>query len=115
MYTSAILLGLLPTVFAHMGLFHESGFGFNGDGYSLADPLAGKSFDQWWFHGNLNTPKVATIANKSTGNLNQKPTGTPMSLPAGGTVTVEVACHKDFTSYGNKGDGKNACPTDSKS
>lgn len=38
-----------------------------------------------------------------------------MSLPAGGTVTVEIACNKDFTSYGKKGDGKNACPTDSKS
>jgi len=63
MYTSAILLGLLPTVFAHLGLIHESVFGFNGDGYTLVEPLSGKSFDQWWFHGNLNTPKVATIAN----------------------------------------------------
>ncbi|CUS15635.1 unnamed protein product [Tuber aestivum] len=96
MYMFAILLAVLPTAFAHQGLWHPSVFGFNGDGYSLVEPLAGKSFDQWWFHG----------------NLNQKPTGQPMSLPAGGTATVEIACNKDFTSYGTKSDGRDACPTD---
>ncbi|RPA98525.1 hypothetical protein L873DRAFT_1032902 [Choiromyces venosus 120613-1] len=86
MYTSAVLLGMLPMAFAHMGLWDPSAFGFNGDGYTLVEPLSGKPFNQWWFHG----------------NLNQKPTGPPMSLPAGGTVTVEIACNKDFTSFGKK-------------
>lgn len=52
MYTSAILLGVLPIAFAHMSLQDPSAFGFNGDGYTLAEPLSGKPFDQWWFHGN---------------------------------------------------------------
>ncbi|KAG0137833.1 hypothetical protein HOY82DRAFT_546832 [Tuber indicum] len=99
MYTSAILLGMLPMAFAHLGLWHESVFGFNGDGYTLVEPLSNLPFERWWFHG----------------NLDKKPTGQPMSLPAGGVATLEIACNKDFTSYGSQGDGRNACPTDTPS
>ncbi|KAL7269184.1 hypothetical protein RUND412_008158, partial [Rhizina undulata] len=96
MYKATVLLGMLSVAFAHIGLWHPSAFGFNGDGYTLVEPLSGLPFDKWWFHG----------------NLAQKPTGDPMELPAGGKVTVELACNKDYTSYGKGGDGKSACPTD---
>lgn len=36
--------------------------------------------------------------NTYTGNLDKKPTGSPMALPAGGSVTVELACNKAYSS-----------------
>ena len=48
-------------------------------------PLADMTFEQWWFHGYLNTmpPHEDDI----------------MQLPAGGSQTLELACNKAYTSY----------------
>ncbi|KAA8892561.1 hypothetical protein FN846DRAFT_789115 [Sphaerosporella brunnea] len=93
---ATLLSTLLSLANAHMGMFHPSVLDFDGNGYDLVTPLSNLPFEQWWFHGDLNKP-------------------TPTSsfpLPAGGTVTVELACNKEFTSYGDSGDGEDACPTD---
>ncbi|KAH8154297.1 uncharacterized protein LAJ45_02065 [Morchella importuna] len=95
MFSKALILALIPTAFGHMGLFHPSAYDFNGDGYTLVEPLSGQSFNSWWFHGNIG---------KSTGEV--------MELPAGGSVSLELSCNKQFTSYGNAGDGSTACPDD---
>lgn len=96
MFSKALLLALVPTAFGHMGLFHPSAYDFDGDGYSLVTPLSGLSFNDWWFHG----------------NLGKAGSGTPMELPAGGSVSLELSCNKRFTSYGSDGDGTTACPDD---
>ena len=100
MHASTLLLSLLPSLAtAHIAMWHPSVLDFNGDGYTAATPLSEKPFSQWWFHGMLN-----------------KPTPTEdFRLPVGQSVTVELACNKDFTSWGSQGDGQNACPTDTPS
>lgn len=108
MYTKALILALLPTAFCHIGLWDPSVFDFNGDGYTLVTPMSGLSFNDWWFHGMLLSfdpsygyALLVTFRieiNTYTGNLNKKPTGSPMALPAGGSVTVELACNKAYSS-----------------
>lgn len=97
--SSAVFLALLPAVaYAHIGLWNPAALDFEGDGYSLATPLSEKSFDQWWFHGN--TAKSASAYKN------------PLSLPAGSSVTVELACEKSFSSYGKKTSSSSPCPAD---
>ncbi|KAI5803377.1 hypothetical protein DFH27DRAFT_555513 [Peziza echinospora] len=98
---AAVLIGsFLPAVMGHIAIWHPSVYGFNGNGYTLVEPLSNLPFNKWWFHGQLdNAPK------------NQV-----MQLPAGGQVTIEHACNKEFTSYGkNKNGNNNPCPPDTPS
>ncbi|KAI5797814.1 hypothetical protein EDC01DRAFT_744311 [Geopyxis carbonaria] len=99
LHSLALTLALaLPLTHAHIGLWHPAALDFGGDGYSLVEPLSGKSVADWWFHGNLDKADAALAAE-------------PMSLPAGGAVTVELACNKDATSYGSN-PSDSPCPTD---
>lgn len=41
--------------------------------------------------------------------------GAALELPAGGEVNVELACNKDFTSFGGQGGGNDPCPPDTPS
>ncbi|RPB25037.1 hypothetical protein L211DRAFT_134950 [Terfezia boudieri ATCC MYA-4762] len=99
--TMIVIVGsFLPVALAHIGMWHPSVYGFNGDGYSIAEPLSEKGFDKWWMHG----------------QKNKKPKdGAVFELPAGGQVTVELACNKQYTSFGNEGGGNNPCPPDTPS
>lgn len=47
---------------------------------------------------NVHSSGCGIEANTDAGNLAKKPTGAPMSLPAGGSVTVELACNKAYSS-----------------
>jgi hypothetical protein len=47
-------------------------------------PLAGMTFDQWWFHGHKNYPPHPEDV---------------FELPAGQSVVAELACDKGATSY----------------
>jgi hypothetical protein len=96
----ALLISLLPlAAHAHMGMWHPSVLDFDGDGYTLVTPLSKLPFSDWWFHGLLSSPTPSSV----------------FSLPAGGSVTVETACRRAYSSYGNEGDGKDGCPTDTPS
>lgn len=60
-------------------------------------------FDDWWFRG--------------PGYRNLPPVnGDVMNLPAGGSITFEIACHYAWTSYGyattEPGSKLDACPAD---
>lgn len=90
MFLLSIALTLIWTriVQSHMALWHPSMYGFNeGDGYLPVEPLANKPFSEWWFHGYTDKPPADSEV---------------MQLPAGQTVTVEIACNKEFTSYGSR-------------
>ncbi|KAG8773011.1 hypothetical protein FRC12_002776 [Ceratobasidium sp. 428] len=64
-------------------------------------PLRSLDFNAWWMHGHMDNPP-----NK----------GDVFQLPAGQTVTTEIACTKAATSYfasgegGDVQDGNNVCP-----
>lgn len=92
-----------------IAIFHPSMYGFNVtnpdpsfsyDNRPVA-PLTDYTFDQWWFHGHLGFPPNE---------------GDYFDLPAGQTVTTELACDKGLTSYfasspgGDVRDGNNPCP-----
>jgi len=49
-------------------------------------PLSGLPFDKWWWHGYLDFPP--------------KDPNSVMNLPAGKTITVQLADNSDFTSLG---------------
>lgn len=100
-----LFLALLPAAFGHIGLWNPSVFDFDGDGYTLVTPMSGLPFNEWWFHGMSlsfysygDMVLVEIKTNHYIGNLDKKPTGSPMALPAGGSVTVELACNKAYTS-----------------
>lgn len=59
-------------------------------------PLDSLPFNRWWFHG----PEAR----------NDKPKA-PKQIQSGGTLTLELACNKDFTSYGTK-TSNDPCPSD---
>ncbi|KAF8321095.1 hypothetical protein DL93DRAFT_2130483 [Clavulina sp. PMI_390] len=96
---TALGAALISSTSAHISLYHPSMWGFNattdtpfyGDGVPGLDdnrpvvPLMNRTFEQWWFHGYLNTmpPHEDDI----------------MQLPAGGSQTLELACNKAYTSY----------------
>lgn len=92
---------VLPVAMAHIGLFDPAAFDFDGNGYSLVEPLANLPFDRWWFHGNKNKQPKAGVA--------------PVNLPAGGKVTLQFSCNKRFTSFGGGGSNNNPCPSDTPS
>jgi len=97
MHASKLILSLLPSLAAaHMAMWHPSVLDFYGDGYTAVTPLANLSFSEWWFHGMLDRPRPSES----------------FILPVGQSVTVETSCRKDSSSYGTKGDGKNACTLD---
>lgn len=83
-----------------VAMWHPSVYGFNGDGYSIAVPLADNNFEQWWMHGQKN---------------NKPKDGAVLELPAGGEVTIELACNKQYTSFGGGGEGNDPCPPDTPS
>lgn len=60
-------------------------------------PLADQSYPQWFMHGFQNDQPREV-----------------MDLPAGGQVTIETTCRKDFTTYGSQttdaNDPMSACP-----
>ncbi|RPA80138.1 hypothetical protein BJ508DRAFT_199625, partial [Ascobolus immersus RN42] len=91
---------LPATVMGHIAMWHPSVYGAeDGYGHELATPLADMGFSQWWFHGKLSSKPSEVL-----------------ELPAGGSVTVELACNRKFTSMGNTNDGSNnPCPVDTPS
>ncbi|KAB5593995.1 hypothetical protein CTheo_2596 [Ceratobasidium theobromae] len=102
-----IILPQLVSVGAHSALWHPSMYGFNvtkanddRDNRPVV-PLKFMDFKTWWMHGHMDAPP-----NK----------GDVFQLPAGQTVTTEIACTKAATSYWESGeggdirDGNNVCP-----
>lgn len=79
---------------AHMGMWHPSVYGFSQTDYELVTPLANKPFSQWWFHGYTNDKPAAV-----------------MKIVPGSNLTVQIACSKGSTTYGNS-PSKDACPGD---
>ncbi|WWC60981.1 uncharacterized protein I303_103558 [Kwoniella dejecticola CBS 10117] len=92
--TSA-LIALLPLARAHMSMWAESMYGFS-QSYEPVTPLSGKSFNEWWFHG----------------NANDKPSAVTTLVP-GQDLTLEMACQKGYTSFGSGNPTDDACPGDS--
>ncbi|WVW82928.1 hypothetical protein I302_104943 [Kwoniella bestiolae CBS 10118] len=88
------LITLLPLAKAHMSLWIDSMYGFD-QSYEPVTPMAGLSFDQWWFHG----------------YANDQPSAVTTLIP-GNDLTVEIACQKGYTSYGGN-PTSDACPGDS--
>ncbi|TCD64054.1 hypothetical protein EIP91_004603 [Steccherinum ochraceum] len=80
----------LLQVNAHASIWHPSMWGFNvtDKTYSYDNrpvtPLVDYTFDQWWFHGHLDHPPHKDDF---------------FELPAGQTVTTEIACNKGATSF----------------
>ena len=92
-----LAVSLLPSALAHIGIFHPSVYGFNGPDSGIHEPLHSMPISRWLFHGNTTPP----------------PDGAKLQLPAGGNVTIEVACEKRHTSYGGGDTSQNhPCPTD---
>ncbi|KAG8713073.1 hypothetical protein FRC08_013732 [Ceratobasidium sp. 394] len=101
------LLPFLSIVSAHSSIWHPSMYGFNvttapdGRDNRPVAPLRSLNFNDWWMHGHMDHPP-----NK----------GDVFELPAGQTVTTEIACTKAATSYfasgegGDFRDGNNVCP-----
>ncbi|BGP56190.1 hypothetical protein JCM8202v2_003802 [Rhodotorula sphaerocarpa] len=79
------------------------GPGFSYDAGPPVDPLGPdwSPQDKWWFRG----PKARSLPPQD---------GAVMELPAGGTITFEIACHYAWTSYGyattEPGSELDACP-----
>ncbi|CAE6446984.1 unnamed protein product [Rhizoctonia solani] len=104
------LLFVIPwfaAVSGHSAFWHPSMYGFNvsqapdGRDNRPVAPLRDLDFNVWWMHGHMDAPP-----NK----------GDVFRLPAGQTVTTEIACTKAATSYWESGeggdvrDGNNVCP-----
>ncbi|GAA5823454.1 hypothetical protein JCM11251_000639 [Rhodosporidiobolus azoricus] len=111
MYSAALLVPLLAgAVQAHMNPYHPSMYGV-GDyfSYDLGDPFAplgpGWQLDDWWFRG---------AATRALGPAQRSVTKGVLDLPAGGTISLEIACHVAWTSYGccttEPGSYTDACP-----
>ncbi|KAF8471114.1 hypothetical protein BDZ91DRAFT_677604 [Kalaharituber pfeilii] len=97
---SLFVLGatLLPSAMAHIGIFHPSVYGFHGPDSKIHEPLHSMPISRWLFHGEAHNPP---------------PDGARMQLPAGGNVTIEVACEKRHTSFGGGDTSHNhPCPSD---
>ncbi|GAA5842882.1 hypothetical protein JCM11251_005837, partial [Rhodosporidiobolus azoricus] len=107
--TLAAVAGLASQASAHMSIWHPSMYGVGpGFSYAAGDPVApiGPDWgnrDDWWFRG----PSWRALPPQN---------GAVMDLPAGGSVTVEIACHMAWTSYGYAttvpGSQLDACPGD---
>ncbi|WWC69318.1 uncharacterized protein I206_103256 [Kwoniella pini CBS 10737] len=79
------LIALLPLAKAHMSIWTESMYGFS-QSYDPVTPLSGKSFDQWWFHG----------------NANDEPSAVTTLIP-GKDLTLEIAYSGAYHSGGQTG------------
>ncbi|KAK4683791.1 hypothetical protein P7C73_g6433, partial [Tremellales sp. Uapishka_1] len=80
---------LLGSAFAHIALWDEAMYGFDPSDPNQSEPvtpLMHLDFDQWWFHGYVDSPPA---------------TGKIMNLPAGGSYHGQVACNKALTSLGD--------------
>ncbi|KAH8100776.1 hypothetical protein BXZ70DRAFT_1064400 [Cristinia sonorae] len=100
-------IGSVQVASAHISIWHPSMWGFNVTDKSYpydnrpVTPLADYTFDQWWFHGHLDHPPHKEDV---------------FELPAGQTVTTELACNKGATSFfassegGDIRQGDNPCP-----
>ncbi|GAA5860488.1 hypothetical protein JCM8547_000319 [Rhodosporidiobolus lusitaniae] len=104
----ALVAGLVD---AHMSPYHPSMYGV-GEYFSNSD--AGDCFaplgpywsqDDWWFRGPINRAMSPASRTYPKGVLD---------VPAGGTITLEIACHVAWTSYGwattEPGSELDACP-----
>ncbi|EGN99285.1 hypothetical protein SERLA73DRAFT_182220 [Serpula lacrymans var. lacrymans S7.3] len=87
---------LVPAISAHIAFWHPSMWGFNVtqqtfpyDNRPVA-PLAGLTFDQWWFHGHLDYPPHPHDV---------------FELPAGQPVIAELGCNKGATTWYNSSEG----------
>ncbi|WVQ72577.1 hypothetical protein IAR50_002135 [Cryptococcus sp. DSM 104548] len=86
---SLSLLSLSSSVSAHIALWHNASYGYDASDPNQSDlvqPLMDLAFDDWWFHGKINSPPAD---------------GVFMDLPAGGVFHGEVACNKALTSFGS--------------
>ncbi|KII89670.1 hypothetical protein PLICRDRAFT_108010 [Plicaturopsis crispa FD-325 SS-3] len=96
--TLAAALLLLPKASGHIAFWHESMYGFNVTDSTFnfdnrpVVPLQGATFQNWWFHGHLDHPPSP---------------GKTFDLPAGQTVTAELACDKGATTLFNSSQGGN--------
>ncbi|BGP49050.1 hypothetical protein JCM10450v2_004929 [Rhodotorula kratochvilovae] len=106
--TAAAVAGLATQVAGHMSIWHPSMYGVGPNWEYTAGPPTDPIgpyfyFDDWWFRGPAyrNLPPV---------------NGDVMNLPAGGSITLEIACHYAWTSYGyattEPGSELDACPGD---
>ncbi|KAM0749147.1 hypothetical protein T439DRAFT_382207 [Meredithblackwellia eburnea MCA 4105] len=108
------LFGALATasvVWGHMSIWLPGMYGFDGPKGCQGDDCMSEpvwpigpsltSLDQWWFRGTNYTSQAP-------------PDSAAAELPAGGTWTVQITCHKAFTSYGYhptpNGSALDACP-----
>ncbi|KAI0250269.1 hypothetical protein BJV78DRAFT_601752 [Lactifluus subvellereus] len=91
-FTAAIVLAVASRVSAHVSLWHPSMFGFNESTAPnrAQDPLMNLPFNEWWMHGLLDKPPHPEDI---------------MQLPVGRSVTTELSCDKDSTSYWTSGPG----------
>ncbi|BGP15156.1 hypothetical protein JCM10213v2_003113 [Rhodosporidiobolus nylandii] len=112
MASTVLLLAALATAAqAHMSPYHPSMYGVGeyfdsseaGDPFAPLGPFWEK--DDWWFRGP--TARSLKPAERTY------PTGV-LDVPAGGTITLEIACHVAWTSYGwattEPGSDRDACP-----
>ncbi|KAI5474854.1 Galactose-binding domain-like protein [Pseudohyphozyma bogoriensis] len=91
------LLALVGSTQAHMSIWTTSMYGMNTD-YPAYSPIGPDwSFDDWWFRGapTRNSPPAA---------------GEVTALPAGGNITLEIACNVAFSSLGVSPTDNVACP-----
>ncbi|KAI5779968.1 hypothetical protein DFH27DRAFT_596714 [Peziza echinospora] len=85
------LLASVHLTNAHLSIWNKAMFGLdptqkNTD--NASQPLVGRNFDGWWFHGNIDNPPVPG-------------TFEPVALPAaGGSIDLEISSNKGQTSLG---------------
>ncbi|GAA5872986.1 hypothetical protein JCM16303_006904 [Sporobolomyces ruberrimus] len=110
MLSLTIALSALPLLAsAHMSPWMPSMYGVGPNfEYSAGNPVdpigpGWTTFDDWWFRG----PSYRALKPQSN---------VASQLPAGGSFTMEVACHVAWTSYGwattEPGSALDACPGD---
>lgn len=108
-----LVLGAITVVRSHMSIWHPSMYAFNGTTdcvgedckHDQVNPITPNSeFKDWWMRG------------ETTINA---PPNTVLNMRAGGKVTFEIACDKEWTSYGHHYytsrpglANQDACPTD---
>jgi hypothetical protein len=88
LFAIAVVLKCTLTADAHLAVWQESMYGSepgNINSNHAVQPLRDLPFDQWWFHGDMNSPPPANAVTK---------------LPAGGKIDLEIADNKAFTSMG---------------
>ncbi|TYJ56966.1 hypothetical protein B9479_002245 [Cryptococcus floricola] len=87
---SLALLSVAASASAHIALWHNASYGYDDSQPNQSDlvqPLQNLTFDEWWFHGKIDSPPAD---------------GAIMNLPSGGTFHGEVACNKALTTWGGQ-------------